>query len=123
MALDAITWARRLATITANETDTLTPKVYENGTNTIFDFYGTINSAIRLYYREVKTPEVSGGQFRVKTEFYRYTGTFDNTLNVTDLASATTTPFTLAEGTIYKTEYSEWIDLDAAHTAAGDARG
>ena len=122
MALTGITWGRVVASTTANETDTLTPKHYENGTNTIFDFYGTINSAIRLYYREVKTPEVSGGQFRVKTEFYRYTGTFDNTLTVTDLASATTTPFTLAEGTIYKTEYSEWIDLDAAHTAAGDPR-
>ena len=122
MALDTITWARRVAALTANETAALTPKVYENGTNTIFDFYGTINSAIRLYYREVKTPEVSGGQFRVKTEFYRYTNTFDNTYDPHNLASAVTTPFTLAEGTIYKTEYSEWIDLDAAHTAAGDAR-
>lgn len=122
MALTGITWARRVAALTANETATLTPRVYENGANTIFDFTGTINSAIRLYYREVKTPEVSGGMFRVRTDFYRYTGTFDNTYDPTDLASITATPFGLSEGTIYKTEYSEWIDLDAAHTAAGDAR-
>ena len=122
MALDAITWARRVAALTANETATLTPKVYENGTNTVLDLYGTINSAIRLYSRKVITPEVSGGQFRVKTEYYRYTGTFDNTYSFANLAAATATPFTLAEGTIYKTEFSEWIDLDAAHTAAGDAR-
>ena len=122
MALTSITWARPLATTTANETDTLTPKHYENGTNTIIDLYGTINSAIRLYSRKVITPEVSGGQYREKIEFYRYTGTFDNTYDPTNLASAVTTPFTLAAGTIYKTEYSEWIDLDAAHTAAGDAR-
>lgn len=122
MALTAITWARPLATTTGNETATLTPRVYENGANTIFDLTGTINSAIRLYSRKVITPEVSGGQYREKIEFYRYTGTFDNTYTPTDLASVTTSPFTLAEGTIYKTEYSEWIDLDAAHTAAGDAR-
>ena len=122
MALTGITWGRVVAATTANETDTLTPKHYENGTNTIFDLYGTINSAIRLYSRKVITPEVSGGQYREKIEFYRYTGTFDNTYDPTNLSSATTTPFTLAEGTIYKTEYTEWIDLDAAHTAAGDAR-
>jgi hypothetical protein len=122
MALTGITWGRVVAATTANETDTLTPKVYENGTNFILDLYGTINAAIRLYSRKVITPEVSGGQYREKVEFYRYTGTFDNTYDPTNLASATTTPFTIAEGVIYKTEYSEWIDLDAAHTAAGDAR-
>lgn len=122
MALTGITWGRVVAATTANETDTLTPKVYENGTNFILDLYGTINAAIRLYSRKVITSEVSGGQYREKVEFYRYTGTFDNTYDPTNLASATTTPFTLAEGVIYKTEYSEWIDLDAAHTAAGDAR-
>ena len=122
MALDAITWARRVAALTSNETATLTPKAHENSTNTILDIYGTINAAIRLYSRKVITPEVSGGQYREKIEFYRYTGTFDNTYDPTSVGSALTTPFTLAEGTIYKTEYSEWIDLDAAHTAAGDAR-
>lgn len=122
MALTGITWGRVVAATTANETDTLTPKVYENGTNFILDLYGTINAAIRLYSRKVITPEVSGGQYREKIEFYRYTGTFDNTYDPTNLASATTTPFTIAEGVIYATEYSEWIDLDAAHTAAGDAR-
>ena len=122
MALTGITWAREVAVTTANETDTLTPKHYENGTNFLVDVYGTINSAIRLYSRKVITPEVSGGQYREKIEFYRYTGTFDNTYDPTNLASAVTSPFALSEGVIYKTEYSEWIDLDAAHTAAGDAR-
>lgn len=122
MALTSITWARPLATTTANETAALTPKVYEDGTRSIRDFYGTINSAARLYNRIVETPEVSGGQFRIKIEFYRYTGTFDNTYDPTNLASATTSPFALSEGTVYKTEYTEWLDLDAAHTAAGDAR-
>ena len=122
MALTGITWGRVVAATTANETDTLTPKHYENGTNFLVDVYGTINSAIRLYSRKVITPEVSGGQYREKIEFYRYTGTFDNTYDPTNLASAVTSPFALSEGVIYKTEYSEWIDLDAAHTAAGDAR-
>lgn len=122
MALTAIAWDRPVADPLVEETDTLTPKVYEDGTRFIRDLYGTINAAIRLYERRVETPQVEGGQFRVKTDFYRYTGTFDNTYDPTNLASATTTPFTLAEGTIYKTEYSEWLDLDAAHTAAGDAR-
>jgi hypothetical protein len=122
MALTGITWARRVAALTANETATLTRKVYENGTNFVCDIHGPINSAERLYSRKVITPEVSGGLYREKIEFYRYTGTFDNTYDPTDLASAVTSPFALSEGVIYKTEYSEWIDLDAAHTAAGDAR-
>jgi hypothetical protein len=121
MALTDITWARRVAALTANETAALTPKVYANGTNFLCDVYGTINSAVRLYSRKVITPEVSGGLYREKIEFYRYTA-FDNTYDPNSLASAVTTPFTLAEGTIYATGYSEWIDLDAAHTAAGDAR-
>ena len=122
MALTAITWGRRVAALTANETATLTPIIFENGTSFIRDLYGTINAAVRLYERVVETPEISGGMFRTKFEFYRYTNTYDNTYSFTNLAAATTTPFTLAEGTIYKTEYSEWQDLDAAHTAAGDAR-
>jgi len=122
MALTGITWGRVVAATTANETATLTPIIFENGTSFIRDLYGTINSAARLYERVVETPEVSGGMFRTKFEFYRYTNTYDNTYSHSNLAAATASPFSLAEGVIYQTIYSEWQDLDAAHTAAGDAR-
>ena len=89
MALTGITWGRVVAATTANETDTLTPKHYENGTNFLVDVYGTINAAIRLYSRKVITPEVSGGQYREKIEFYRYTGTFDNTYDPSHKTSET----------------------------------
>lgn len=121
MALDGIANTIVPAT-TISRTLTVTPKHYENGTRTIIDYYATINGAVRLLKRFTHTPEFSGGVWKIAVREYEYPANYNSTYDPTNLASATTTPFTLALGTqIGQTTYTNpQVMLPTIYAAAGD---
>ena len=105
-----------------DRTVTPTPKIYESSTFAIEDWYATINSAIRLIKRFVKTPVMTGGVWKLEIKEYEYPANYDDTYDPTNLASATTAPFTVALGTqIGHTYYSNnQVMLPTIFAAAGD---
>ncbi len=105
-----------------DRTVTPTVKVYESSTFAILDFYATINSAVRLLKRFTYTPEMSGGVWRIAIKEFEYPTNYDDTYDPTNLASATTSPFTIALGTqIGQTYYSNnQVMLPTIFAAAGD---
>lgn len=106
----------------SSRTVTPTPNLYENGTEVIEDWHATINSAVRLLKRFVKTPVMTGGVWRLAIKEYEYPDNYDDVYSPTDLASATTAPFTIALGTqIGETTYSNnQVMLPTIYAAAGD---
>jgi hypothetical protein len=107
---------------TISRTLTPTAKLYEDGTRNIIDYYATINSAIRLLKRFTHTPEFSGGVWKIAVKEFEYPANYNSTYDPTNLASATTTPFTLALGTqIGETTYTKnQVMLPTIYAAAGD---
>jgi hypothetical protein len=109
-----------LATI--SRTLTPTAKLYEDSTRTIIDYYATINAAVRLLKRITHTPEFSGGVWKIAVREFEYPANYDQTYDPTNLASATTAPFTLALGTqIGETTYTNpQVMLPTIYASAGD---
>ena len=107
---------------TISRTLTPTPKLFEDGTRAIIDYYATINSAARLLKRITHTPEMTGGVWKIAVREYEYPSNYDDTYDPTNLASATTAPFTLASGTqIGQTTYTNpQTMLPTIYAAAGD---
>jgi hypothetical protein len=105
-----------------DRTVTPTVKVFEDTTRAILDFYATINSAVRLIKRFVYTPEMSGGVWKIAIQEFEYPANYDDTYDPTNLASAVTSPFTIALGTqIGETKYSNnQVMLPTIFLAAGD---
>ena len=108
--------------ITISRTLTPTAKLFEDTTRNIIDYYATINSAVRLLKRITHTPEFTGGVWKIAVREYEYPANYNSTYDPTNLASATTTPFTIALGTqIGQTTYTNnQVMLPTIYTAAGD---
>jgi len=124
MALNSINYVRPKLAGTLNEAYQASFKTYEDTTNALIitDEYATINSALRLIERTVKSFAYVGVQKVTTIKQYTYESAADETYVDTNLASATTTPFTIAEGTLRNTFVGYPVDLDAIYTTAGDAR-
>jgi hypothetical protein len=107
---------------TISRTLTPTAKLYADTTRNIIDYYATINSAIRLLKRITHTPEFTGGVWKIAVREFEYASSYASTYDPTNLASATTTPFTLALGTqIGETTYTNpQVMLPTIYAAAGD---
>lgn len=107
---------------TISRTVTPTAKLFEDTTRNIIDYYATINSAVRLLKRITHTPEMSGGVWKIAVREYEYPANYDDTYDPTNLASATTAPFTVALGTqIGQTTYTNsQVMLPTIFAAAGD---
>lgn len=99
-----------------------TPKIYESTTFAIEDWYATINSAVRLIKRFVKTPVMTGGVWRLEIKEYEYPNNYDDVYDPTNLASATASPFTLLLGTQIGQPYysNNQVMLPTIFAAAGD---
>lgn len=125
MALTSVNYVRPKLSGTLNEAYQATFKSYEDATNAlvIVDEYATINSAIRLIERTVFSFGYVGSQKTTTLKNYSYASAAASTYDPTNLASATTTPFTIAEGTLKNTFVCPVVDLDAIYTTAGDVRG
>lgn len=107
---------------TISRTVTPTAKIFEDTTRNIIDYYATINSAVRLLKRITHTPEMTGGVWKIAVREFEYPANYDDTYDPTNLASATTAPFTLALGTqIGETTYTNpQVMLPTIFAAAGD---
>lgn len=107
---------------TISRTVTPTAKLFEDTTRNIIDYYATINSAVRLLKRITHTPEMSGGVWKIAVREFEYPANYDDTYDPTNLASATTAPFTVALGTqIGQTTYTNsQVMLPTIFAAAGD---
>jgi hypothetical protein len=104
---------------TISRTVTPTALLTESGGIAILDFYATINTAVRLLKRYTKTPEFSGGVWRIAEKEFEYPTNYASTFNP---ASPLSAPFTLALGTqIGETTYSKnQVMLPTIFAAAGD---
>lgn len=107
---------------TISRTVTPTAKLFEDTTRNIIDYYATINSAVRLLKRITHTPEMSGGVWKMAVREFEYPANYDDTYDPTNLASATTAPFTVALGTqIGETTYTNpQVMLPTIFAATGD---
>ena len=125
MALTSVNYVRPKLAGTLAEAYQATFKAYEDATNAqvIVDEYATINSAVRLIERTVFSSSYVGSQKTSTIKTYSYASAAASTYDPTNLASATTTPFTIALGTLKNTFVNVPTDLDAIYTTAGDARG
>lgn len=117
MAIDK-TYQRPVATQFSSETSSIT-MTYTEGTGqgivdaAFVDGGGTIVTPKEITRFKV-TPVFSGTRMRFKIEVLQFDGSTD-AISATDPADST------AVGTT-KTFFTEYQDMDAAHTAAGDAR-
>lgn len=125
MALTSVNYVRPKLATTLNEAYVANFKTYEDSTNALVvtDEYATINAASRLITRTVKSFAFTGTQKVTTTKEYTYESAAASTYDSTNLASATTAPFTIAQGTLRNTFVGYAVDLDAIYTTAGDARG
>lgn len=126
MALSSANWVRPKAATTLNEAIVQTAKLYDDTANGRFvlDIYATVNAALRLEKRFLITPSgYAGGSLVLTIAELDYSALAASTYVDTDLASATTAPFTIAAGGTPKTVgTSSTLNLDAFYALAGDAR-
>jgi hypothetical protein len=124
MALTTVNYVRPKLSGTLNEAYTAQYKTYEDTTNALIitDEYATINAALRLIERTVISTARTGVQKTSTINVYTYESSAATTYVDTDLASATTAPFTIAQGTLRNTFVGYPVDLDAIYSTAGDAR-
>jgi len=126
MALSSANWVRPKATTTLNEAIAQTAKIYDDTANGrwVLDIYATVNAALRLEKRFLITPSgYAGGSLILTIAELDYSALAASTYVDTDLASATTAPFTIAAGGTPKIiGTSSTLNLDAFYTLAGDAR-
>lgn len=124
MALTSVNFPRPKLATTLNEAYQANYKTYEDTTNAliIIDEYATINAAARLIERTVISTARTGVQKTSTLSVYTYETAAATAYVDTDLASATTAPFTIAQGVLRNTFIGYPVDLDAIYTTAGDAR-
>lgn len=126
MSLSSANWVRPKLATTLNEAIVQTSKLYPDTANGrwVLDFYATVNSALRLEKRFLITPTgYAGGNFILTIAELDYSALAASTYVDTDLAAATTAPFTIAAGGTPKTiGTSSTLNLDTFYTTAGDAR-
>lgn len=124
MALNSVNYTRPKLATTLNEAYQANYKTYEDTTNAliIIDEYATINAATRLIERTVISTARTGVQKTSTIKVYTYESAAGTAYVDTNLASATTAPFTIAQGTLRNTFVGYPVDLDAIYTTAGDAR-
>lgn len=125
MALTSVNYTRPKLVGTLPEAYQANFKTYEDTTNALIitDEYATINAATRLIERTVQSFAYTGQQKTSTINVYTYESAAATPYVSTDLASATTAPFTIAQGTLRNTFVGYPVDLDAIYTTAGDARG
>jgi hypothetical protein len=125
MALTSVNYTRPKLAGTLPEAYQATFKTYEDTTNALVvtDEYATVNAAVRLITRTVKSFAFTGTQKIQTIKEYTYESAAASTYDPTSLASATTAPFTIAQGVLRNTFIGYPVDLDAVYTTAGDARG
>lgn len=118
MALNSVNYSRPAATQTNNEAIVIAAAVADDTANSRFivDITATVNAATRLVKKVVITPEYSGVNLRLDIKEYHFAGSATYT-NSTNPAIATATnasaPFN---------GKTNWLDLDAFYTSAGDTR-
>jgi hypothetical protein len=126
MALSSANWVRPKLATTLNEAIVQTSKLYPDTANGrwVLDIYATVNAALRLEKRFLITPSgYAGGSLILTIAELDYSALAASTYVDTDLASATTAPFTIAAGGTPKVVgTSSTLNLDAFYTLAGDAR-
>lgn len=126
MALSSANWVRPKAATTLNEAVVQNLKVYDDTANGrwVVDIYATVNAQPRLEKRFLLTPSgYAGGSLILTIAELDYSALAASTYVDTDLASATTAPFTIAAGGTPKIiGTSSTLNLDAFYTLAGDAR-
>jgi hypothetical protein len=124
MALTSVNYTRPKLAGTLNEAYQASFKTYEDTANALIitDEYATINAALRLIERTVLSFAYTGTQKTTTVKVYTYESAAATTYVDTNLASATTAPFTIAQGVLRNTLVGYPVDLDAVYTTAGDAR-
>jgi len=126
MPLSSNNWVRPKLTTTLNESIVQNAKLYDDTANGCFvlDIYATVNAQLRLEKRFLITPSgYTGGSLVLTIAELDYSAAADSTYVDTNLASATTAPFTIvAGGTPKVVGTSSTLNLDAFYTLAGDAR-
>jgi hypothetical protein len=124
MALNSTNYARPRLNATTSVGFQPSYVAFEDATDNLvlIDEYATINSAVRLISRTVKSFTYVGDQEITTESFYTYLAQSSSTYNPANLASATTAPFTIANGVLRNTATFYTVDLDAIYTAAGTAR-
>lgn len=124
MALTSVNYVRPKLAGTLNEAYQANYKTYEDTTNAliIIDEYATINAATRLIERTVISTARAGVQKTSTLRVYTYESAAATAYVDTNLASATASPFTIAQGVLRNTFDGYPVDLDAIYTTAGDAR-
>ena len=124
MSLSSANWVRPKLATTLNEAIVQTSKLYPDTNRWVLDFYATVNAALRLEKRFLITPSgYTGGSLILTIAELDYSTLAASTYVDTDLASATTAPFTIAAGGTPKViGTSSTLNLDTFYTTAGDAR-
>ena len=124
MALTSVNYTRPKLAGTLPEAYTASFKTYEDTTNALIitDEYATINAALRLIARTVQSFAFTSTQRVATIKEYTYESAAATTYVDTNLASATTAPFTIAQGSLRNTFAGYAVDLDAIYTTAGDTR-
>jgi hypothetical protein len=124
MALTSVNYTRPKLAGTLNEAYQASFKTYEDTANALIitDEYATINAALRLIERTVLSFTYTGTQKTTTVKVYTYESAAATTYVDTNLASATTAPFTIAQGVLRNTFVGYPVDLDAVYATAGDAR-
>lgn len=121
MAL-AGSWNRPKAAVVLSNSLPLTPVTFEDTVSvpnrSITDFYGTVNSQLRLFKRIISTPRFQGTQLTIEREVLDYSARAASTYDPTSLTTATSGVFTIANGVVGKEE----VDLNAFYTLAGTAQ-
>jgi hypothetical protein len=121
MALTA-SWDRAKADVVLAVSSVRTTVLFEDsvGKQLVVDHYSTLNSAVRLLMRVILKPTFNGDKFSLVRTVLDYSAQAASTYNPTNLASATTAPFTLTNGVVVAGDGD--LDLDAFYTAAGVAK-
>lgn len=115
----SFSFTRPLATVTGTETATYTTTLTEDGTNKYYvvDFVATIGSNSKLVRKLIITPTFTSTSLTFTVSEYLYAG------NAANYVSATSPATTAAIGGGASNTYTlSAQDMDAFHTAAGDAR-
>lgn len=118
MPLTATTFTRPAATLTNNESITLSATLSDDTTNAQFivDFTATVNAASRIFKKLVIKPIYSGSNFYLEVKEYNFVGT-QTYVSATNPAIATA-----VNATTPKTERFSITDLDIFYSQSGDVR-
>jgi len=124
MALASVNYVRPKLAGTLNEAYVAQYKTYEDTANALIitDEYSTINAALRLIERTVISTARTGVSKTSTISVYTYESAAATTYVDTNLGTAVTSPFTIAQGVLRNVFVGYPVDLDAIYATAGDAR-